>query len=120
MRDPNGLVHCKLELLPAQAFSGADSPHGPPATADPGLPVIAVMTAGPAAPVVARWSRPTRTSFRSAISAGVSVATDGIAEQLLPILEISCRCNSSPGDLRSITAASPHRPRGLSKLTETW
>jgi glucosamine--fructose-6-phosphate aminotransferase (isomerizing) len=50
---------------------------------------------------------------------GVPIASDGIDEELLPVLEIlplqqlACQLAINRGE-------DPDRPRGLSKVTRTW
>ena len=96
----------ETSYVSAQAFSGADLLHGPLAMIDADVPVIAVARPGGAGRRCNRCGAP-RASGADVLQVG---ATDGIAglgagvaEELLPILEI-CRCSNSPGGWRSIAA----------------
>jgi glucosamine--fructose-6-phosphate aminotransferase (isomerizing) len=113
----------ETSYLPAQAFSGADLLHGPLAMADPNLPVIAIMTPGRGAaamtPVVARLVEAGADVLRVGDPSGVPVATDGITEELLPILEIM-PLQQLAWRLALDRGGDPDHPRGLSKVTETW
>jgi glucosamine--fructose-6-phosphate aminotransferase (isomerizing) len=109
--------------LSAQAFSGADLLHGPFAMIDPDLPVIAVVTPGAGgtamAPVVARLVGSGADVLLVGPADGLPVASAGIAEELLPILEI-LPLQQLAWRLALDRGGDPDRPRGLSKATETW
>jgi glucosamine--fructose-6-phosphate aminotransferase (isomerizing) len=113
----------ETSYLSAQAFSGADLLHGPLAMVDPDLPVIAVVTPGAGgtamAPVVARLVAAGANVLQVGPEDGLPVASAGIAEDLLPILEI-LPLQQLAWRLALDRGADPDRPRGLSKVTETW
>lgn len=113
----------ETSYLSAQAFSGADLLHGPLAMVDPDLPVIAVVTPGAGgtamAPVVERLVAAGADVLRVGPADGLPVASDGIAEDLLPILEI-LPLQQLAWRLALDRGEDPDRPRGLSKVTETW
>jgi glutamine---fructose-6-phosphate transaminase (isomerizing) len=113
----------ETSYLSAQAFSGADLLHGPLAMADQDLPVIAVVTPGAGgdamAPVVARLVEAGADVLRVGPADGLPVASAGIAEELLPILEI-LPLQQLAWRLALDRGENPDRPRGLSKVTETW
>jgi glutamine---fructose-6-phosphate transaminase (isomerizing) len=113
----------ETSYLSAQAFSGADLLHGPLAMIDPELPVIAVVTpgAGGAAmqPVVTRLIDAGADVLRVGDGAGLPVASHGIMEELLPIIEI-LPLQQLAWRLALDRGGDPDRPRGLSKVTETW
>ena len=113
----------ETSYLSAQAFSGADLLHGPWAMVDPDLPVIAVVTPGAGgtamAPVVARLVAAGANVLRVGPEDGLPVASAGVAEELLPILEI-LPLQQLAWRLALDRGGDPDRPRGLSKVTETW
>jgi glucosamine--fructose-6-phosphate aminotransferase (isomerizing) len=82
----------ETSYLAAQAFSGADLLHGPMAMVDSRVPVIAVMSPGRGgaamAPVVERLKASGADVLAVGTEDGLPVASAGIAEELLPILEI--------------------------------
>lgn len=114
----------ETSYLSAQAFSGADLLHGPLAMVDAGVPVIAVVSPGRGGeamrPVVERLRKLGSDVLVVGGSDGdLPVAGAGIEEALQPVLEI--------GPLQQLAwrlaldrGADPDRPRGLSKVTETW
>jgi glucosamine--fructose-6-phosphate aminotransferase (isomerizing) len=113
----------ETSYLNAQAFSGADLLHGPMAMLDAEVPVIAVVTPGVGgdamAPVLERL-REVRTDVLLVGSPdGLPVATSGISEELLPILEI-LPLQQLAWRLAVDRGEDPDRPRGLSKVTHTW
>jgi glucosamine--fructose-6-phosphate aminotransferase (isomerizing) len=112
----------ETSYLSAQAFSGADLLHGPLAMIDRSVPVIAIASPGRGGdamgsvferlaalggPVVAVGRRD-----------GLAVASDGVAEHLLPILEIM-PLQRLAWRLALDRGVDPDRPRGLSKVTRT-
>jgi glutamine---fructose-6-phosphate transaminase (isomerizing) len=113
----------ETSYLSAQAFSAADLLHGPLAMVDPDLPVIAVVTPGAGgtamAPVVARMVASGANVLRVGPEDGLPVASAGVAEDLLPILEI-LPLQQLAWRLALDRGGDPDRPRGLSKVTETW
>ncbi|MCU1656866.1 MAG: hypothetical protein JWO57_1522 [Pseudonocardiales bacterium] len=113
----------ETSYLSAQAFSGADLLHGPLAMIDPELPVIAVVSPGRGAaamaPVVARLVDAGADVLRVGAPDGLPMASDGIPEELMPILEI-LPLQQLAWRLALDRGGDPDRPRGLSKVTETW
>jgi glucosamine--fructose-6-phosphate aminotransferase (isomerizing) len=113
----------ETSYLAAQAFSGADLLHGPLAMLGPDVPVIAMTTPGRGAaamaPVLDRLADASVDVLRVGPADGLPVATDGIAESLLPILEI-LPLQQLAWRLALDRGGDPDRPRGLSKVTETW
>ncbi len=113
----------ETSYLSAQAFSGADLLHGPLAMVDPDLPVIAVVTPGAGGtamePVVARLVAAGANVLRVGPEDGLPVASAGVTEELLPILEI-LPLQQLAWRLALDRGGDPDRPRGLSKVTETW
>ncbi len=112
----------ETSYVSAQAFSGADLLHGPVAMLDATVPVIAVASAGRGvaamAPVLERLSASGADVLRVG-PGGLPVAADGIAEELLPVLEI-LPLQQLAWQLALDRGGDPDRPRGLSKVTETW
>jgi glucosamine--fructose-6-phosphate aminotransferase (isomerizing) len=113
----------ETSYLAAQAFSGADLLHGPLAMLGPDVPVIAMTTPGRGsaamAPVLDRLAAAAVEVLRVGPADGLPVATDGVAESLLPILEI-LPLQQLAWRLALDRGGDPDRPRGLSKVTETW
>jgi glucosamine--fructose-6-phosphate aminotransferase (isomerizing) len=118
----------ETSYLGAQAFSGADLLHGPMAMIDADLPVIAVVTPGRGgaamAPVLDRLAERKADLVvvgprDCASGIALPVATQGVAEELYPILEI-LPLQQLALDLALQRGGNPDAPRGLSKVTETW
>jgi glucosamine--fructose-6-phosphate aminotransferase (isomerizing) len=113
----------ETSYLSAQAFSGADLLHGPLAVIGPDVPVIAVATPGRGGdamkPVLDRLAAVGAKVLRVGVADGLPVASDGIAEELLPILEI-LPLQQLAWRLAIDRGGDPDRPRGLTKVTETW
>jgi glucosamine--fructose-6-phosphate aminotransferase (isomerizing) len=113
----------ETSYLSAQAFSGADLLHGPLAVVGPDVPVIAVTTPGRGgaalAPVVDRLAALGADVLSVGPDDGLPVASTGVAEELLPILEI-LPLQQLAWRLAIDRGGDPDRPRGLSKVTETW
>ncbi|HEY2044201.1 MAG TPA: SIS domain-containing protein [Jatrophihabitans sp.] len=115
----------ETSYLGAQAFSGADLLHGPMAMVDADLPVIAVQTPGRGGaamePVIERLrQRHADLLLVGPQQAGsLPVNTEGIVEQLYPILEI-LPLQQLALQLALQRGGNPDAPRGLSKVTETW
>lgn len=123
----------ETSYLSAQAFSGADLLHGPMAMVDEAMPVIAVVPGGAAgramAPVVERL-RERRADLvllgggAAALAGGgatgdVVLPTPEVAEELSPVLEI-LPLQRLAWHVAVNRGGDPDRPRGLSKITETW
>ena len=113
----------ETSYLAAQAFSGADLLHGPMAMVDSRVPVIAVMSPGRGraamAPVVDRLQASGADVLTVGTEDGLPLASAGIAEELLPILEI-LPLQQLAWRLALDRGGDPDHPRGLSKITETW
>jgi len=113
----------ETSYVAAQAFSGADLLHGPLAMLGPDVPVIAMTTPGRGAdamvPVLKRLAASSVDVLRVGPDDGLPVATAGVPESLLPILEI-LPLQQLAWRLALDRGADPDRPRGLSKVTETW
>jgi len=114
--------------LSAQAFSGADLLHGPLATVDPQVPVIAVVPEGAGGqamlPVLARLAERSADVFGVGAEPALKNLTGGIplpsgvAEELSPILEI-LPLQQLALHLAVARGLDPDTPRGLHKVTET-
>jgi len=115
----------ETSYLSAHAFSTADLLHGPIAMVGSEVPVIAVVSAGRGGqatlPVVERL----RASGADVLVVGgaagpdgLRVASEGIAEDLLPVLEI-LPLQQLAWRLSLDRGADPDQPRGLSKVTRT-
>jgi glucosamine--fructose-6-phosphate aminotransferase (isomerizing) len=118
----------ETSYLGAQAFSGADLLHGPMAMIDADLPVIAVVTPGRGgaamAPVLDRLAERRADLVvvgpaHSTSGIALPVATEGLAEELFPIVEI-LPLQQLALHLALHRGGNPDAPRGLSKVTETW
>jgi len=117
----------ETSYLSAQAFSGADLLHGPLAMIDDTVPVVAVTSPGRGGqamiPVMDRLrsvdARVIPVAADGAEHSGLSIAADGIAEELLPVLEI-LPLQQLAWHLAVARGEDPDRPRGLSKVTRTW
>ncbi|MGH2860794.1 MAG: SIS domain-containing protein [Solirubrobacteraceae bacterium] len=114
------LMECSY--LSAMAFSGADLLHGPLAMIDALVPVIAVTAPGRGgeamAPVLERLAQLGAHVLQIGPAEGLPVAADGIAEELLPVLEI-LPLQRLAWRLALDRGVDPDRPRGLSKVTQT-
>jgi glutamine---fructose-6-phosphate transaminase (isomerizing) len=113
----------ETSYVSAQAFSAADLLHGPLAMIDSGIPVIAVVSPGRGGEAMAaaldRLRETGANVLRVGPSGDVPVVTDGIAEDLLPILEI-LPLQQLAWRLALDRGTDPDRPRGLAKATSTW
>ena len=119
--------------LGAQAFSGADLLHGPMAMIDGDTPVIAVATRGRGGAAMAPVLRTLHERNADLVLVGgtddatsaapaaaiLPVRTDGIPEELLPVLEI-LPLQQLALRLALERGVNPDAPRGLRKVTETW
>ncbi len=112
----------ETSYLSAMAFSGADLLHGPLAMIDRSVPVIAVNTPGRGgeamAPVLERLAELNTHVLQVGPAEGLPVAAEGIAEELLPVLEI-LPLQRLARRLALDRGVDPDRPRGLSKVTQT-
>lgn len=117
-----GLKLMETSYLSAQAFSGADLLHGPLAMIDRSVPVIAITSPGKGGdamrPVLERLAELDTPLLRVGVEEGLPIAADGIAEHLLPILEIM-PLQRLAWRLALDRRLDPDRPRGLSKVTQT-
>ncbi|SDI76177.1 glutamine--fructose-6-phosphate transaminase [Frankineae bacterium MT45] len=113
----------ETSYLSAQAFSGADLLHGPLAMLDAGVPVIAVVSPGRGgaamAPVIERLRGSGSDILQVGNSDGLPIASAGLTEELLPILEI-LPLQRLAWRLALDRGENPDRPRGLAKVTRTW
>lgn len=113
----------ETSYLSAQAFSGADLLHGPLAMIDSAVPVIALVSPGRGgaamAPVLERLATSGADVLPVGRPDGIPLASDGIAEELLPILEI-LPLQQLAWRLALDRAEDPDHPRGLAKVTRTW
>ncbi len=118
----------ETSYLSAQAFSGADLLHGPLATIDPSVPVLAIVPEGRGGkamlPVLARLAELRADVFGvgaaeaiSGLTGGVTLPT-GVPESLSPLLEI-LPLQQLAFHLAIARGGDPDRPRGLNKVTET-
>jgi len=116
----------ETSYLPALAFSGADLLHGPVALADPHVPVLAVVGAGPGGAamreVLARLDE--RRADVVAIGpadvpgAGMRLATPEVDERHAPLLDILPLQRLALA-LALARGENPDAPRGLNKITTT-
>jgi glucosamine--fructose-6-phosphate aminotransferase (isomerizing) len=113
----------ETSYLSAQAFSGADLLHGPLAMIDAAVPVIALVPPGRGgaamAPVLERLAAIGTDVLLVGHPDGIPLASEGIAEELLPILEI-LPLQQLAWRLALDRGADPDSPRGLAKVTRTW
>ncbi|MGB9182581.1 MAG: SIS domain-containing protein [Solirubrobacteraceae bacterium] len=112
----------ETSYLSAHAFSGADLLHGPLALIDRSVPVIAITSPGKGGdamqPVLERLAELDALVLRVGVEDGLPIASDGIGEHLLPILEIM-PLQRLAWRLALDRGVDPDRPRGLSKVTHT-
>ncbi len=118
----------ETSYLSAQAFSGADLMHGPLASVDSSVPVLAVVADGPGGaamhPVLERVIGAGADVFTVGTAAAVSASTsgivlpDGVPEELSPILEI-LPFQRLAMHLAVARGQNPDAPRGLTKVTQT-
>jgi glucosamine--fructose-6-phosphate aminotransferase (isomerizing) len=118
----------ETSYLAAHAFSGADLLHGPLAMVDARHPVLAVVPDGAGAvamsPVLARLrERGARVSVlggsRSVGDAADLLLRPALPEELSPVADI-VTLQQLALVLATSRGLDPDRPRGLSKVTETW
>ncbi|MEE3851459.1 SIS domain-containing protein [Gordonia sp. LSe1-13] len=118
----------ETSYLSAQAFSGADLLHGPLATVDPQVPVLAVVPAGAGGdamrPVLDRLAERDADVFGVGSPERIAALTGGIAlpgdvpDELSPLLEI-LPLQQLALHLAIARGGDPDTPRGLAKVTET-
>lgn len=118
----------ETSYLSAQAFSGADLLHGPLATVDPQVPVLAVVPDGAGGqamlPVLDRLAERNADVFGvgapsalAGLAGGISLP-GGVPEELSPLLEI-LPLQQLALYLAVARGGDPDSPRGLRKVTET-
>jgi glutamine---fructose-6-phosphate transaminase (isomerizing) len=112
----------ETSYVSAQAFSGADLLHGPLAMIDRSVPVIAITSPGKGGDamrlVLERLAELDARVLRVGVEDGLPIAAHGIAEHLIPILEIM-PLQRLAWRLALDRGVDPDRPRGLSKVTQT-
>ncbi|MFI1395075.1 SIS domain-containing protein [Streptomyces sp. NPDC020681] len=119
----------ETSYIPALSYSGADLLHGPLAMVDNISPVIAVVTDGKGGAAL----QPVLDRLRgrgadlvvigpapqvSASSAGFTLPTEGVPEELQPILEI-LPLQLLAYEVTIARGQDPDAPRALAKVTET-
>lgn len=119
----------ETSYVPALSFSGADLLHGPLAMVDNVFPVIAIVTEGRGGealqPVLDRLRDRgadlvvigNRAAVEAA-SAGFVLPTEGVAEEVQPILEI-LPLQMLAYEVTIARGQDPDAPRALAKVTET-
>ncbi|WP_405612508.1 SIS domain-containing protein [Streptomyces sp. NBC_01511] len=119
----------ETSYIPALAYSGADLLHGPLAMVDNISPVIAVVTDGRGGealqPVLERLRGRGAdlcvigpASEAAAASAGFALPTEGVAEEVQPVLEI-LPLQRLAYEIALARGQDPDAPRALAKVTET-
>ncbi|RSO04818.1 glucosamine-6-phosphate deaminase [Streptomyces sp. WAC 06783] len=119
----------ETSYIPALSYSGADLLHGPLAMVDNISPVIAIVTDGKGGQAL----RPVLERLRDRgadlvvigghaevgrAAAGFALPTDGVAEELQPILEI-LPLQRLAYEVTLARGQDPDAPRSLAKITET-
>ncbi|MDX2702411.1 SIS domain-containing protein [Streptomyces sp. PA03-6a] len=119
----------ETSYIPALSFSGADLLHGPLAMVDNVSPVIAIVTEGKGGEAL----QPVLDRLRGrgadlvvignqasvdAASAGFVLPTEGVAEEVQPILEI-LPLQMLAYEITIARGQDPDAPRALAKVTET-
>lgn len=118
----------ETSYLSAQAFSGADLLHGPLATVDPQVPVLAVVPEGAGGqamgPVLERLAERNADVFGvgaaaalTGLAGGITLPS-GVPDELSPLLEI-LPLQQLALHLALARGGDPDQPRGLRKVTET-
>ena len=119
----------ETSYVAAHAFSGADLLHGPLAMVDPEYPVVAVVPDGVGAAAMAPVLQRVRERGADLLVLGGAAAKaagshgfvlpGGISEELHPVLDI-IPLQWLALEIAVARGLDPDRPRGLSKVTETW
>ncbi|MEO3749252.1 SIS domain-containing protein [Streptomyces sp. B6B3] len=119
----------ETSYIPALSYSGADLLHGPLAMVDNVSPVIAIVTDGRGGEAL----QPVLDRLRdrgadlvvvgpqaqvAAASAGFALPTEGLAEELQPVLEI-LPLQMLAYEVTIARGQDPDAPRALAKVTET-
>lgn len=112
----------ETSYLSAQAFSGADLLHGPMAMVDQVMPVIAVVSGGVGGramtPVIERLrERGADLVVLGGSKANIVLPT--VAEELAPLVEI-LPLQRLAWHVAVNRGGDPDRPRGLTKVTDTY
>jgi glucosamine--fructose-6-phosphate aminotransferase (isomerizing) len=116
----------ETSYLAALAFSGADLLHGPLAMADPDVPVLAVVGAGPGgrsmcdvlAKLGERRADVVAIGPSDAPGAALRIATPEVDERYAPLLDILPLQRLALA-LALARGENPDEPRGLNKVTVT-
>jgi glucosamine--fructose-6-phosphate aminotransferase (isomerizing) len=113
----------ETSYISAQAFSAADLLHGPLAMIDSGIPAIAVVSPGRGGEAMSgaldRLQQTGADVLRVGPDGDLPLAADGVAEDLLPVLEI-LPLQQLAWRVALDRGTDPDRPRGLAKATSTW
>ena len=119
----------ETSYVAAHAFSGADLLHGPLAMVDPEYPVVAVVPDGVGATAMAPVLQRVRERGADLLVLGGAAAEaagshgfvlpGGISEELHPVVDIIA-LQWLALEIAVARGLDPDRPRGLSKVTETW
>jgi glucosamine--fructose-6-phosphate aminotransferase (isomerizing) len=115
----------ETSYLAALAFSGADLLHGPLAMADPDVPVLAVVGAGPGGRSMREVLARLRERKADVVIVGgeesdveVRIPTPPVEEHLAPLLDIIPLQRLALA-LALARGENPDAPRGLNKITST-
>jgi glucosamine--fructose-6-phosphate aminotransferase (isomerizing) len=118
----------ETSYVAAHAFSGADLLHGPLAMVDPQYPVVAVVPDGVGASAMAPVLQRVRDRGADLLVVGGAATAagttsfrlpDGLGEDVHPIVDI-VPLQWLALEIAVARGLDPDRPRGLSKVTETW
>lgn len=113
----------ETSYVSAQAFSAADLLHGPMAMIDSGIPVLAVVSPGRGGEAMNSALDRLRDTGADILRIGpdgdVPIASAGVPEDLLPVLEI-LPLQQLAWRIALDRGGDPDRPRGLLKATSTW
>ncbi|MFE2188156.1 SIS domain-containing protein [Streptomyces sp. NPDC059455] len=119
----------ETSYIPALSYSGADLLHGPLAMVDNISPVIAIVTEGKGGQALQPVLERLRGRGADLVvigsapeveraSAGFALPTDGVAEEVQPILEI-LPLQMLAYEVTIARGQDPDAPRALAKVTET-
>ncbi|HWH01029.1 MAG TPA: SIS domain-containing protein [Pilimelia sp.] len=111
----------ETSYLPALAFSGADLLHGPLAMADPDVPVLAVVGAGPGGAAMRDVVDRLRDRRADVVTVGpgdASLPVPEVDERYAPLLDILPLQRLALA-LALARGEDPDAPRGLKKVTAT-